>query len=64
MLYNNIVPDIAWIAKTEVLKEGLYSTDYKVATSYHFYLDCIKKIINLREIKISITILGWGRTVL
>ena len=54
MLYNNIVPDIAWIAKTEVLKEGLYSTDYKVATSYHFYLDCIKKIINLREIKFQL----------
>ena len=31
MLYNNIVPDIAWIAKTEVLR-GLYPTDYKVAT--------------------------------
>ena len=43
MLYNNIVPDIAWIAKTEVLKEGLYSTDYKVATSYHFLLRLYKK---------------------
>lgn len=43
MLYNNIVPDIGWVAKTDVLKEGLYSTDYKVGTSYHFLLRLYKK---------------------
>ena len=43
MLYNNIVPDIAWVAKTSVLKEGLYSTEYKVATSYHFLLRLYKR---------------------
>jgi hypothetical protein len=43
ILYNNIVPDIAWIAKSSVLKEGFYSTEYKVATSYHFLLRLYKK---------------------
>ena len=43
ILTNNVVPDISWIAKTSVLNEGLYSTDYKVATSYHFLLRLYKK---------------------
>jgi glycosyltransferase involved in cell wall biosynthesis len=43
ILYNNVVPDIGWIAKSYVLKEGFFTTNYKVATAYHFLLRLYKK---------------------
>ena len=43
LLYHNIAPDIGWMAKRSVLKEGNYTTKYKLATSYHFLLRLFKK---------------------
>ena len=43
MLYHNIAPDIGWMAKTSVLKDGLYPEKYKLANSYFFLLNLYKK---------------------
>jgi glycosyltransferase involved in cell wall biosynthesis len=43
ILYKNISPDIGWIAKKTILREGLFTTKYKVATAYHFLLRLYKK---------------------
>lgn len=43
LLYHNMPPDIGWIAKTSILKEGLFTQRYKLATSYHFLLRLHKK---------------------
>jgi glycosyltransferase involved in cell wall biosynthesis len=42
ILTNNVVPDIGWIAKSIVLKEGFFTEKYKVATAYHFLLRLYK----------------------
>jgi len=42
ILVNNVVPDIGWIAKSIVLKEGFFTEKYKVATAYHFLLRLYK----------------------
>ena len=41
--YHNIAPDIGWMGKTSVLKEGLFTQRYKLATAYHFLLRLYKK---------------------
>ena len=41
--YYNIAPDIGWMAKTSVLKDGLFSENYKLATAYLFLLKLYKK---------------------
>ena len=41
--YYNLQPDIGWIAKTSILKEGLFTQRYKLATAYHFLLRLYKK---------------------
>ena len=41
--YYNIAPDIGWMAKTSVLKDGLYPEKYKHSNSYFFLLNLYKK---------------------
>jgi len=43
ILYHNTSPDIGWMAKTSVLKDGLFSENYKLATAYLFLLKLYKK---------------------
>ena len=41
--YHNIAPDIGWMGKSSILKEGLFTQKYKLATAYHFLLRLYKK---------------------
>lgn len=43
LIYHNIAPDIGWIAKSSVLKEGLFPENYKLATAYLFLLRLYNK---------------------
>tara|TARA_A100000164_G_C21886369_1_gene762973 strand:+ start:713 stop:1459 length:747 start_codon:yes stop_codon:yes gene_type:complete len=43
LLYHNIAPDIGWMGKASVLREGMFTQRYKLATAYHFLLRLYKK---------------------
>jgi len=43
LIYHNASPDIGWMAKSSVLKEGLFPENYKLASAYFFLLNLYKK---------------------
>ena len=43
ILYHNTSPDIGWMVKTSVLKDGLFPENYKLASAYLFLLNLYKK---------------------
>lgn len=43
LIYQNASPDIGWMAKSFVLKEGLFPENYKMASAYYFLLNLYKK---------------------
>lgn len=49
LIYHNAVPDIGWMAKTLVLKEGLFPEKYKLASAYFFLLKLFKKGYNFKR---------------
>ena len=49
LLYHNTSPDIGWMARTSVLKEGVFSENYKLATAYLFLLKLYKKGYNFKR---------------
>lgn len=49
LAYHNTSPDIGWVAKSSVLKEGLFPENYKLASAYLFLLKLFRKGYNFKR---------------